>query len=251
MYIDESGDHTYKHTDNLDTRYLGLTGVLILKDYYDKHVRSELEELKRRIFKYDPDDPPILVRSMIRNRKRWFYVLQDEALNKQWEEELINFIQGLERYMQVFTVVIDKKKHLRDYPVRTFDPYAYSLSVLLNRSRGFLMKMHAKADILVEARGRVEDQQIMRAYVSLRTTGSLYGKAADYKKAYPVETLILKRKETNIAGLQLADIIAFGQKVQTVLENNKPYTRQLSGFTKRLNTAVNPMVNQYGRYLLE
>jgi hypothetical protein len=250
MYIDESGDHTYKHTDNLDTRYLGLTGVLILKDYYDKHIRFELEELKRRIFKYDPDDPPILVRSMIKNRKRWFYVLQDETLNQQWEKELVDFVRGLKRYMQVFTVVIDKREHLTSYPVKTFDPYAYSLSVLLNRSRGFLVKRHEKADILVEARGRVEDQQIMNAYVNLRTTGSLYGDGAYYREAYPEETLMLKRKLTNVAGLQLADIIAFGQKVLTILENNKPFGRQLSGFAKQLNDAVDPMVNRYGRYFL-
>jgi len=251
MYIDESGDHTYKHTANLDIRYLGLTGVLIIKDYYDTHIQPELENLKRRIFKYDPDDPPILVRSMIKNRKSWFYVLQDEELNEQWEEEIIDFIQGLKRYMQVFTVVIDKKKHLENYPVQTFDPYAYSLHVLLNRSRGFLLKRSEKADVLVECRGKVEDQQIVKAYTGLRTAGSYYGDADDYKKVYPAEALMLKRKETNIAGLQLADIIAFGQKVQTILENNKPYTRPLSRFTVRLNNAVNPMVNQYGRYLLE
>lgn len=251
MYIDESGDHTYKHTDNLDIRYLGLTGVLIIKDYYAKQIQPELEELKRHIFKYDPDDPPILVRSMIKHRKSWFYVLQDETLNEQWEEEIINFIQGLKRYIQVFTVVIDKKEHLKSYPIQTFDPYAYSLSVLLNRSRGFLVTMHTKADILVESRGKVEDQQIMKAYMELRTKGSLYGDAAYYKKAYPAEILMLKRKETNIAGLQLADIIAFGQKVKTILENNKPFTRSLSRFTKQLNSAVDPMVNQYGRYLLE
>ena len=251
MYIDESGDHTYKHADNMDVRYLGLTGVLIIKEYYDKYIQPELEELKRRIFKYDPDDPPILVRSMIKNRKRWFYVLQDEALNERWEKELIDFVQELKRYMQVFTVVIDKKEHLESYPVQTFDPYAYSLSVLLNRSRGFLVKMHGKADILVEARGKVEDQQIMNAYMGLRTVGSFYGDADYYKKAYPAETLVLKRKDTNISGLQLADIIAFGQKIQTVLENNKPFTRPLSRFTEQLNDVVNPMVNQYGRYLLE
>lgn len=251
MYIDESGDHTYKHTANLDIRYLGLTGVLIIKDYYDTHIQPELENLKHRIFKYDPDDPPILVRSMIKNRKSWFYVLQDSNLNKQWEDEIINFIQGLKRYMQVFTVVIDKKEHLKSYPVQTFDPYAYSLSVLLNRSRGFLVKKNEEADILVESRGKVEDQQIMKAYVELRATGSFYGDGAYYKKAYPAKILMLKRKETNIAGLQLADIIAFGQKVQTVLENNRPFTRPLSGFTKRLNKVVSPMVNQYGRYLLE
>lgn len=251
MYIDESGDHAYKHADNLDVRYLGLTGVLILKDYYDKQIQPELEELKRHIFKYDPDDPPILVRSMIKHRKSWFYVLQDETLNEQWEDEITNFMQGLKRYAQVFTVVIDKKEHLENYPVQTFDPYAYSLSVLLNRSRGFLVKGHWKADILVEARGKVEDQQIVKAYMGLRTTGSLYGDGDYYKKAYPAETLMLKRKETNIAGLQLADIIAFGQKVQTILESNKPFTRPLGRFAEQLNNAVNPMVNQYGRYLLE
>jgi hypothetical protein len=188
---------------------------------------------------------------MIKNRKRWFYVLQDEELNEQWEKEIINLIQGLKRYMQVFTVVIDKKEHLKNYPVQTFDPYAYSLHVLLNRSRGFLVKMYGKADVLVESRGKLEDQQIMKAYTDLRTTGSFYGDGNYYKKAYPAETLMIKRKDTNIAGLQLADIIAFGQKVQTVLEKNKPFTRPLSRFTEQLNEAVNPMVNQYGRYLLE
>lgn len=251
IYIDESGDHTYKRIDSLDARYLGLTGVLVKKDYYDKHIQPELEELKRRIFKYDPDDPPILVRSMIKNRKSWFYVLQDEELNKQWEEEIIDFIQELKRHMQVFTVVIDKKRHLKNYPIQTFDPYAYSLHVLLNRIKGFLLQKSEKADVLVECRGKVEDQQIMKAYIELRAEGSYYGDAADYKKVYPVEQLILKRKDTNVAGLQLADIIAYGQKVRTVLEHDKPFTRPLSEFTKRLNRAVDPMVNQYGRYLLE
>ena len=251
MYIDESGDHAYKHTGNLDTRYLGLTGVLIIKKYYDKRIQPELEELKRRIFRYDPDDPPVLVRSMIRNRKSWFYVLQDVTLNEQWEDEIIDFLKGLKRYAQVFTVVIDKKEHLKSYPVRTFDPYAYSLSVLLNRSRGFLVKRHEKADILVERRGPVEDRQIVNAYATLRSRGSHYGDADYYKKAYPAETLMLKCKGNNIAGLQLADIIAFGQKVLTVLGNNRPFTRPLSRFTEQLNNAVNPMVNQYGRYLLE
>ena len=101
LYIDESGDHTYKHIDNLDTRYLGLTGVLILKEPYDKQIQPGLEALKRQFFKYDPDNPPILVRSDIKHRKRWFYVLQDEALNKRWEEGLLGFINELSPYAKV------------------------------------------------------------------------------------------------------------------------------------------------------
>ncbi len=229
-----------------------MTGVIILKEYYDRHVQPNLEDLKRQFFKYDPDAPPILVRSAIKHRKKWFYVLQDESLNKQWEEGLLNFIGALRDYAMVFSVIIDKKKHLDDYPSHTFDPYAYSLSVLLNRIRGFLVNKGEKADIIAESRGRVEDQQIMKAYVNLRKTGSYYGSTGEYyKKAYPEEELIIKRKDNNVAGLQIADVIAFGQKVQTILDNKKPFSRPLGDFTKRLNDIVDRMVNRYGRYLLE
>lgn len=89
LYIDESGDHTYKRIDDIDRRYLGLTGVLIRKRYYDNHVQPNLEVLKRELFRYDPDNPPILVRREIIHRRKWFYVLQDGALNEQWEGSLL------------------------------------------------------------------------------------------------------------------------------------------------------------------
>ena len=252
LYIDESGDHTYKHIANLDTRYLGLTGVLIRTEFYDKHIRPDLEVLKRKFFRYDPDNPPILVRSYIKHRKRWFYVLQDEALNSQWEEGFLNFISGLRANTQIFTVVMDKKEHIEKYPVRTFDPYVYSLAVLLNRVRGFLVQKGEYADIIAESRGKVEDQQIMKAYRELRETGSYYGDTGEYyQKAYPEKELIIKRKDNNVAGLQLADVMAFGQKVQTVLDYKKPFSRPLGDFTKKLNDVADKMVNRYGRYLLE
>lgn len=252
LYIDETGDHTYKQLDNPDTQYLGLTGVLFKKSYYDANVQPELEKLKQRIFKYDPDDPPILVRSLIIHHKRWFYVLQDNELNKQWEEGIISFLQNLQGHAWIFSVIIDKKSHLINYPMHTFDPYSYSLSVLLNRVRGFLVKNNGQADVVAEGRGKMEDQQIKAAYCDLRRDGSLYGKTGEYyKQAYPQEELIIKSKDNNIAGLQIADIIAFGQKVQTLISHHKTYARPQSVFSQRLNETVECMVNRYGRYLLE
>ena len=252
LYIDESGDHTYKHIDNPDVQYLGLTGILIRKKSYDEHIQPTLEALKRKFFRYDPDNPPILVRSDIIHRKRWFYVLQDEALNNKWEEELLSFIDALGNDAKVFTVVMDKKKHLEDYPRRTFDPYVYSLAVLLNRVRGFLVKAGQQADIIAEARGGVEDQQIKKAYTDLITEGSYFGHSGEYyRTAYPAKGLSVRRKDTNVAGLQLADVIAFGQKVQTILDNGRTFPRPLSDFTKRLNAVVDKLVNRYGRYFLE
>jgi hypothetical protein len=251
LYIDESGDHTYKHLDNLDTRYLGITGVLVQKQRYESHIQPELENLKRQIFKYDADNPPILVRSQIIHHKSWFYVLQNDELNKKWENGLLEYIKSLKGYTHIFTVVIDKKVHLDRYPSLTFDPYAYSLSVLLNRVRGYLVKIKEQADIVAEARGRVEDLKIINAFKTLCEKGSLYGTGNYYKQAYPKDELIMKCKVNNVAGLQIADLVAYGQKVQTIKENKCLFSRDLEGFTKKLNAEANSLVNQWGRYLLK
>jgi hypothetical protein len=129
LYIDESGDHTYRQLDNLDSRYLGLTGVLFKKNEYDSGIPEQIESLKKRHFRYDPDKPPILVRSQIRYRKNAFGVLRDPSRNDLWERDVLALFEGLNA--QIFTVVMDKKVHIEKYPVQTFDPYTYSLSVLL------------------------------------------------------------------------------------------------------------------------
>ncbi len=250
LYIDESGDHTYKQLTTLDRRYLGLTGVLIGKAYYDEHLPRELEELKQRHFPYDPDAPTILVRSEIKNRRRAFYVLQDPRVSDAWEEDILGYYRRLVPHAKVFTVVIDKVNHLSRYPIQTFDPYQYALSVLLRRVSGYLVRLSAQADVMAEARGAKEDRQIQEAYQDLRTTGSYYGTASEYAASFPAEELIVRRKDHNVAGLQIADLIAYGQKWATVIEKGSPCPRPLTGLTERLNTVVDQMVNQYGRYLL-
>lgn len=253
LYIDESGDHTYKHLDNDYQRYLGITGVLVPKARYLAVAQPSLEELKKSVFRYDPDAPPILTRSLIRSRKRWFYVLQDDELNKRWEDELVEYLRTIRPFTRVFTVVIDKKVHLENYPYQTFDPYVYSLATLLNRVRGFLYSRGSPsvADVLAESRGKVEDEAIKGAYRTLRSIGSTYGDGPYYAEYYPDDELVVKRKDQNIAGLQIADLLAFCQKVLTIRESDKPYPGTESAYTQRINQEVSPMVNQYGRYMLE
>ena len=212
LYIDESGDHTYRYLSNLDQRYLGLTGVLIRKNYYDSEVPNAVETLKRKHFRYDIDYPPILVRSHIRSRKRWFGILQDPTKNAKWEDDLLTFLKKLEA--KIFTVVMDKAEHKAKYPVQTFDPYDYCLSVLLWRVRGYCKVNSGTVDVLAESRGKVEDRQIQETYRDLKNYGShRYGTAEEYSTAFPADTLLFRRKEHNIAGLQIADLVAFGQKV--------------------------------------
>jgi hypothetical protein len=250
LYIDESGDHTYKSVQDLSRRYLGLTGVLIRKSHYDPAIPRELERIKRDFFAYDPDMPPILTRKNIIKRRGSFRVLLDPAENARWEDTLIEFYRDILR-AQIFTVVIDKHEHLQRYPVDTWNPYTYSLAVLLRRVRGFLKIDGCTADIMPEARGDTEDNQLLAAYVTLRTDKSYWGTGDEYREVYPLERLLFRRKDQNAAGLQIADLIAAEQKALTVQEAGKPLPRTIGAFGQRLNDAIAMKINQYGRYLLQ
>ncbi len=250
LYIDESGDHTYKNLDDPARQYLGLTGVLIHKAAYDPAIPQALEALKRAFFKYDPDIPPILTRKQIIDRRAWFGILRDKEKNAEWERRLLDFYSTLPA--QFFTVVIDKKAHLANFPTDTWNPYEYSLAVLLWRIRGFLrLAGRATADVMPESRGNVEDNQLLAAYINLRAFGSTYGNAEQYQAAFPVERLLFRRKDQNITGLQLADLVAAEQKLLTIERAGKPLPRRIGPFGQRLNETIARNVNRYGRYLLE
>jgi len=49
VYIDESGDHTYRNVEDLSRRYLGLTGLVIKKTDYNPSIPNSLEALKEEL----------------------------------------------------------------------------------------------------------------------------------------------------------------------------------------------------------
>jgi len=250
IYIDESGDHTYRAVIDPTTRYLALSGLVVVKSHYDTTIAPALEALKRKHFASDPDNPVILHRSDIVQRKRWFGVLREPARAQAWDDDLVTFIQEL--HGQLFTVVIDKWAHKQMYPVGTFDPYEYALAVLLNRIRGFLNIQRAQADIIAEGRGKREDAELMRAYRDLRAIGGgAYGSASAYQKVFPEQDLLIRRKDSNVAGLQIADLLVTEQKVDITIRNGKPVANPPSPLALRLTAAANHMINAYGRIWLE
>ncbi len=50
LYVDESGDHTYRNLEDVGRRYLGLIGVAIESDYYRNEFQPGLESLKQLHF---------------------------------------------------------------------------------------------------------------------------------------------------------------------------------------------------------
>lgn len=250
IYIDESGDHTYRRLTDLDKRYLGLTGVLVRKDHYDAVIQPGLEQLKRRHFSYDPDSPPVLVRSQLIRRRGPFWRLRDPDDRAAWDDALIEFISALE--INVYTVVMDKRAHFDRYGAASFNSYEYSLRVLLNRIRGLLVNFRggATADVMAEARGGREDALLLREYEEFRQHGDDRVTGERVRATYP-ETLQFRRKDQNIAGLQIADLLAYPQKMDIVERNGLPMHAAPGAFSRRLNVALEPKIRgRYGRYLL-
>ncbi|MSQ29588.1 MAG: DUF3800 domain-containing protein [Dehalococcoidia bacterium] len=224
--------------------------MVVVKSHYDTTIAPALEALKRKHFASDPDNPVILHRSDIVQRRRWFGVLREPARAQAWDDDLLAFIQEL--HAQLFTIVIDKWAHKQAYPVSTFDPYEYALAVLLNRIRGFLNIQRAQADTTADGRGKREDADLQRAYRNLRKVGGgAYDSAAEYQHVFPGDDLLIRQKDSNVAGLQVADLLVTEQKLDITIRTGKPVTNQPSSMVQRLITAASHMINGYGRIWLE
>ena len=251
VYIDESGDHTYRQLQNLSSRYLGLTAAIIRKDYYDSQVIPALERLKRTHFTYDPDAPPILERRTIIKRRSAFGVLRESQRNVAWETDLLSFYRAL--IAQIFTVTVDKQSLHARFSATAWDPYHYALAVLLNRVRGWLNwgGRGWQADVMPEARGHREDAQLQAAYDRLRSAGTYWRTASEYRSAYPRGELLLRRKEFNVTGLQIVDLLAAGLKTDVLVRHGKPVANPPGRFDQVLVNAVQAKINRWGRCLLE
>ncbi len=222
LYLDESGDHTYQALDQASHRYLGLTGCYITADHYPAFAHA-LEELKYEHFAHYPhrdrDEPIILHRDDIINRRGVFSVLNDPEVEERFNNDLLR-IFGESPY-KIISVLIDKKKHLEQYGDYAFHPYHYCLAAILDRYCGFLNYFNARGDVMAEARGGTEDKQLKSAYRRIYESGTLWFDKDFFQNALTSKEIKLKPKKANIAGLQLSDCLAYPIKQTMLLEKGK------------------------------
>lgn len=245
MYVDEVGNPDLGASYDPNHRYLSLTGVILELGYVDDVAFPAIENLKRRYFGSHPDDPVILHRKELVNKKPPFTALRDPVEEEAFNEDLMGLIANLD-YV-ILTAVIDKLEHQQRYRVWRFDPYHYCLSVLVERYAMWLRRKKVTGDVMAESRGGREDMRLKKSFASLREKGSEYIKAEEFDVCLTSRELKVKPKSNNIAGLQLADILAhpsfrstlarhdgeplpanFGGNISQILESSK-YDRSPSG----------------------
>jgi hypothetical protein len=240
LYIDEVGNSDLGSSQNINHRYLSLTGVILELGYVDKVLFPRLEALKRKYFGSHPDEPIILHRKELINSKPPFEVLRDDETKRTFDAELLELLKELE--YTVITVVIDKLQHSQQYKVWRFDPYHYCLEVLVERYALWLKNRGASGDVMAESRGGKEDMRLKKSFRGVIDKGTGYVAPRDFTACLTSKELKVKLKANNIAGLQLADLIAhpsliaalhrregqplpsnFGGRIAVILEDAKYY----------------------------
>lgn len=162
IYIDEVGNSDLKSSDNPNHRYLSLTGVIFELSYVKKHLTPLLETLKQNYFDSHPDEPIILHRKEMVNKKHPFKSLRNHQLELMFNSELLELLNSLD--YSIITVLIDKYEHKQQYNVWTYDPYHYCLAVMIERYYRFLYKKYRVGDVMIESRGGSEDKRLKKSY---------------------------------------------------------------------------------------
>jgi hypothetical protein len=206
LYFDETGNgdlQAFKKDPN--QRYLSLTGLVFAQDLHDGEITDKLNKLKADIFGVEKCGSIILHRREIMRRQDIYAAFGDEELRTKFNEAFINFVGDL--HGPAITVSIDKVAHLEKYKVWQFSPYHYALTCLIERFVRWLDDYDCVGDVMGEARGPKHDAQLRRSFRQLYNKGTSVP-ARMFQAKLTSHEIKLERKEANIAGLQICDLLA-------------------------------------------
>lgn len=268
LYIDESGDpdygkrilkklnikvggvvassidiNEYPELNKSDKRYLGLTGCIIETDEYDRSFVPEVDAIKRKHFL---SNQVILHRKEIINKEGSFWRLRDPQKEQEFNTDILTFLK--DQNYTIITVVLDKLSHILHYGKFAYHPYHYCLDVILERYCGFLRFYNSKGDIITESRGGTEDRKLKEVYQKFYNNGNQFQKPEFYQTFLTTKEIKIKPKAANIAGVQIADLIAFPSKQRILIENSRVPEPDRNIFGGKVCEAIkNKYNNNYGK----
>ena len=229
IYIDEVGNPDLESSDDPNHRFLSLTGVILELGYVASVVHPQMEALKARYFRPHPDEAVIFHRREMMNSIAPFEALRDASTRESFNRELLSLLRSWD--YTVMSVCLDKKNHRETYTTWRYDPYHYCLAILLERFVFFLSQHCAVGDVMAESRGG-EDRRLKDAFERLWNNGTEYVTAQSFQKVLTSKQLKVKPKANNIAGLQLADLLAHPSRSEILMEQGLRKT--LPAFAKTL-----------------
>jgi hypothetical protein len=104
---------------------------------------------------------------------------------------------------------MDKLEHQNRYSNWRYDPYHYCMAILFERYHLRLKETNLTGDMMFESRGGKEDMRLKESYRKIFSGGTDWIKPEDIDDTITSKELKIKPKSANIAGLQIADLLAY------------------------------------------
>lgn len=203
IFFDESGDALLERIDP-NFPILNLTAVAVrITDYWDQIVPA-LQQFKRRHFQ---TDAVVLHASSIRRRTGAFHSLANPRKYDAFMMDLVNLLNGLP--FRVISANIDKQTLVTRYKM-PHDPYDLAMRFCLERVSRWLTtegQSRTQTQLVFESRGKRPDRHARAFVENLSHQTHALGRTAPAFYLTPFEALFIP-KRTNVAGLQLADLLA-------------------------------------------
>lgn len=258
LYIDEVGNHDMRPDLGENERFLSLFGVIVNGQHMLDVIQPDVRRIKRAYFQSDPDEPIIFHRKEITRFQGPFKVLYGDALLRQrFGDEMLAHFEKWD-YVAIL-VTIDKRRHFETYSVWRYEPYHYCLATMLERYVLFLHYRNLRGDVMIEARGTAPDQRLAQSYGRLFRQGTSNIPAERFQACLTSGEIKIKTKRSNIAGLQLADLLAHSAHYDHLAENSlvaeqtSAYARQIAkilNLTKYHRNRTTGRITGYGKKLL-
>ncbi len=200
-FFDECGDHSLSKIDKDFPLFL-LCTVIVEREAYAHQVIPAMAAFKLRYFAHEGIN---LHSREIRKADGPFSILQNETVRKSFLPELSALIATLP--FTLFITAIHKQAYAQRYGNGAKNPYDVALEYSFERVLHFMEeRKENQLPVIAEARGQQEDDALRASFHRLMTQGTYYNKAERFQKL--VCPISFRRKQDNIAGIQVADLCA-------------------------------------------
>lgn len=197
VYVDESGDHSLASVDPEYPVFV-LALCIFHKRHYSEQIIPAVEKLK---FNYFGHDSVVLHENDIRKQKGAFAFLAQRAVR----DEFMSYLSSIMDASNFILIagVVDKARLSKSEGVAS-NPHHIALGMCLEALHSFLaekQQSQLKTHMGVECRGKKEDAELELEFRRI-CDGSISG-----GQPLPFD-IVFAEKKTNLAGLQLADLVA-------------------------------------------
>ena len=199
VYVDESGDHSLESIDPNYPIFVLAFGIFHKRHYAEKIVPA-IEKFK---FNYFGHDLVVLHEHEIRKKKGAFTCLNNRNLYKAFMDDLSTIMQR-SNYILVTSVIDKVKLQTKKAYFKEDNPYHLALGFCLEGLYDFLAEkkqLNRKTHILVERRGKKEDQALALEFQKMVN-------GANWTKCPLPFEIVFVDKQANSTGLQFADLVA-------------------------------------------